>query len=142
VPQPTASKAKRFAVIGIVLQLAPCIPILAYFTSILSFFSHAFGAHDAGQGTAAVETLVGQMIGVVILCIVCLLAVLTGMALLMIALTKLRYREEWFFWFLMVYSVLILGAFPIGTAAAIFFLVYCLTRRQEFLKRRGAIGDP
>jgi hypothetical protein len=141
VAQAAVSKGKRLAVIGIVLQLAPYIAILAYLTVILNFIGHAFGAHDPAQETAAAESFVGHMLGVVILIAVCLLAALAGLVLLVIALTKLRYRAEWFFWFLIVYSVLILGAFPIGTAAAIFFFVYCLTRRQEFLKRGAAAAN-
>jgi hypothetical protein len=138
VSQQVTSKGKRFAIIGIVLQLAPCVPVLAYFTVILGFISHALGTNDPAQGTAAAEALLGHMIGVAILLAICLVAALAGLTLLVIALTKLRYRAEWFFWFLMVYSVILLGVFPFGTAAAVFFFVYCLTRRQEFLRRRAA----
>jgi hypothetical protein len=141
VVRPTVNKGKRFAIIGIALQLAPCIPVLAYFTVLISVFSQVFGARDPGQATAAIGTLAGGMIGVVILVVLCLVAAMAGLALFVFALTKHRYRGEWFFWFLMVYSVLILGAFPIGTAAAIFFFVYCITRRGEFLKPREAAAD-
>lgn len=59
-----------------------------------------------------------------------------GLILLVIALVKNRYRAEWFFWFLVIYGVIVMGTFPIiGLAFGIFFLVYCLTKRREFLNR-------
>ena len=141
VAHPVAAKGKRFAVIGIVLQLAPCIPVLAYFAVILALFRQASGTLDPAQGNALLGRAEAQVIGVLVLTAACLLASLVGLVLFVVALTKLRYRAEWFFWFLVIYSVILLGAFPIGTAAAIFFWIYCLTRRQEFLKPPGAVAS-
>ncbi len=58
---------------------------------------------------------------------------LIGLILLIVSLTAGRYRARWFFWFLVVYGVLLLFFFPAGTAFGLFFLVYCLTKTQEFL---------
>jgi hypothetical protein len=57
-----------------------------------------------------------------------------GLILLAVSVTACRYRAEWFFWFLVVYEVLALSVFPVGTAFGVFFLAYCLTKRQEFLR--------
>jgi hypothetical protein len=77
-------------------------------------------------GFALVITAIGLIIGIV------------GVILLTGSVTACRYRAEWFFWFLVVYGVLALSAFPVGTAVGVFFLVYCLTKRQEFLRPRTA----
>ena len=53
---------------------------------------------------------------------------IVGLILLIIALVKYRYRAEWFFWFLVVY-----GGVLIATPFGIFFVVYCLVHRREFV---------
>lgn len=56
-----------------------------------------------------------------------------GHGLLVAALVPCRYRAPWFFWFLVVYGGLLLPVFPVGTGFGVFFLVYCLKRRREFV---------
>jgi hypothetical protein len=58
-----------------------------------------------------------------------------GLVLLCIALFGYRYRAEWFFWFLVIYGALLLLGFPVGSVVGLVFLVFCLTRREEFLNR-------
>lgn len=73
-------------------------------------------------GVVLISTAIGFIIGII------------GLVLLIVSLTGCRYRAEWFFWSLVIYGVLALTAFPVGTAFGIFVLVYCLTKRHEFLR--------
>lgn len=60
---------------------------------------------------------------------------MVGVLLLAYALVWKRYREEWFFWFLVIYGFIAFGVFPFfGIPVGLFFIVYCLTKRSEFLK--------
>jgi hypothetical protein len=56
-----------------------------------------------------------------------LAAGLIGCILLTISITTYRYREKWIFWFLVTYGVLF-------TPFGLFFLIYCLIKRKEFLQ--------
>jgi hypothetical protein len=66
---------------------------------------------------------IGLMVGIV------------GLVLLCVALLSNRYRAGWFFWFLVLYGSLLILIIPVGTAFGLFFLIYCLARRREFLGR-------
>ena len=57
-----------------------------------------------------------------------------GNFLFVLALVARRYRAVWFFWFICIWSVLSAPSFPIGTGFGIFFLVYALSRKEEFLR--------
>jgi len=70
-------------------------------------------------------TLITTQIGV--------LVGLVGIVLLCIALFAQKYRANWFFRSLVIYSVLSLIVFPIGTVIGIVFLVYVFTRKEEFI---------
>ena len=58
---------------------------------------------------------------------------LLGLILLGVALVFHRYRAPWFFRFLVGYGVLLLPVVPVGTAFGLFFVIYCLTHRREFV---------
>ncbi len=137
----TPPKGKILAIIGTALQLAPFIWVIAYLVTLFRLLNlannpqpvdlnHPFEAFNATMskmnsilGDGAVLLLIGLLVGIV------------GLILLIIALTVSRYRAEWFFWFLLIYGLILCAGFPIGTAFGIFFLVYCLTKRREFLNR-------
>jgi hypothetical protein len=134
-------KGKLLAIIGTVLQLAPCIWVVAYVVTVVRMFKTAGRSPtvDLHQPLKFLEDTVAEMNSILgnalVLMLVGLGLGIAGLVLLIIALTSSRYREEWFFWFLIVYGVLLLGGFPIGTAVGVFFIVYCLTKRREFLHR-------
>ena len=68
------------------------------------------------------STVIGFIVGII------------GLILITVSVAACRYRAEWFVWFLVVYGVLALSVFPVGTAFGVFFLVYFLTKRQEYLR--------
>ncbi|MGJ8654655.1 MAG: MotA/TolQ/ExbB proton channel family protein [Opitutaceae bacterium] len=57
---------------------------------------------------------------------------LIGLVLLLVALFSSEYRAPWFFWFMVIYAVLSLLAFPIGTVIGIVILAYIIPRKKEF----------
>jgi hypothetical protein len=137
----TSQTGKVLAMVGTALQLAPFIWVIAYlvtFTRLVNLannpkpvdLSHPLDAFNATMsqmdsimGDGAILLLIGLLVGFI------------GLIFLIVSLTVSRYRAEWFFWFLMIYGLILCGAFPFGTVFGIFFLVYCLTKRREFLKR-------
>ena len=128
-----SNRGKTLALTGAFLQLGPVVGIAGTAIGMLRAFktleSAGPGISDpqhvsAAIGDVLITTIAGLALGVV------------GIVLLCIALLGSRYRAEWFFWFLVIYGGLLLFSFPVGTPIGIFFLVYCLTRRQEFLLPR------
>jgi hypothetical protein len=137
-----ASKGKALAITGTILQLGPSIWIIAYLVVLfrLLMLARNLPQATASKGLGAITELYSKIFSIygdaIILVAIGLLAGVVGLVLLTISLVSSRYRAEWFFWFLIVYGVLLLGAFPcIGTAIGIFFIVYCLTNRREFFNR-------
>ena len=59
-----------------------------------------------------------------------------GIILLQIALHGKEYREIWFFNFLILFSVVTIPLFPIGTLVGGSTLVTLFTKRNEFEKKR------
>lgn len=55
-----------------------------------------------------------------------------GLVLFIVALTGLKYRRKWAFWFSCIYGVCLTCLFPIGKLFGLFILIYGLIRRQEF----------
>ena len=135
------SFGKILAIWGTILQFAPFIWIVAYLVTSFRLFiladnpepidvKHPFDAYNAMMnkmsfilGEGLIVFLFGLFVGLV------------GLILLIMALTISRYRAEWFFWFLLIYGLILCVGFPFTTAFGIFFLVYCLTKRREFLNR-------
>jgi len=127
-------KGRTLAIAGAILQPGSIIGLLmARLWQI-----HAFGAlQDRGaanlndMGEALSISLVGTAIAAI--------AFIAGLVFLCISLAMSRYRAKWFFRFLTIYSWPLLLLFPFGTAAGVFFLIYCLLHREEFI---GVAGTP
>ena len=66
---------------------------------------------------------------------------IAGLVLIGIALLLFRYRAKWVFWFLLIYSIVIIPVVPIGTVLAAFFITYCLMFRNEFLATSGTAAE-
>lgn len=140
--QARTPRGKNFAIIGTWLQLGPSIWIAAYFIMLyrLLFLAKETPQSTSRNGVDAILSLYSRTLDIyshtLILVCVGLLAGLVGLVLLTISLVSFRYRAEWFFWFLIIYGIVLLGAFPcFGTAIGIFFIVYSLTYRREFFSR-------
>lgn len=134
-------KARIFAIAGTLLQLAPIVWVVGYFVSIYRLYNLATDAPTIAMshGMQALPEILSKELAIMKnelwLILISILIGLAGLVLLLISLVPLRYRAEWFFWFLMIYGLMLFGTFPFGTIFGIFFLVYCLTKRHEFLKR-------
>ena len=126
----TAKTGRNLAIAGVVCQVGPIIGLAGTVIGMMGAFDSIGKTPGMGDPTVISESvghvLISTAIGLVVGFI--------GLILLTVSVTACRYRAEWFFWFLVVYGSVALLAFPVGTAFGIFFLVYCLTKRQEFLK--------
>jgi hypothetical protein len=54
------------------------------------------------------------------------------------AITRLRYRRKWAFWFSCIYGACLMCLFPIGTPFGLFLLIYALLHRQQFMVSSSA----
>jgi hypothetical protein len=150
-PQPMNSPislgGRTLAVLGTTMQLGNSVFFFAYAVGIVRMIklTQDFSKQathqtkiDLNNPLALVEEYFRQIenigSGVLVASVIGVFIGLTGLVLIFIALIKQKYRAEWFFWFLAIYSVILLGVIPLGTVAGIILLVYCLTNRREFLK--------
>lgn len=67
-----------------------------------------------------------------------LLAML-GMAMFLIAVIKLRYRRLWAFWFAVIYGILMLPSFWVGTVVGLISLSYALFCKREFFEPQRVV---
>jgi multisubunit Na+/H+ antiporter MnhC subunit len=126
-----STHGRTIALTGVFLQVAT---ILSTIGTVLGM-RHAFSIlHASPTGISDPRQLASAIGDVLIITAIGVGIGLIGLVLLCIALLGSRYRAEWFFWFLVLYGTLMVFTFPIGTLFGIFFLIYCLTRRHEFLK--------
>lgn len=63
---------------------------------------------------------------------------LIGLVLICISLFALRYRAKWFFYFCVIYGFGLFLVFPLGTVFGLVFVIFCLTRKPEFLHNTTA----
>jgi hypothetical protein len=131
-PASGSSRAgEKLALFGIVLQVVSLLGIVIGSVWQVHAMS-ALNAHGADT-LAAFSDVWGRFLAIAGFCAVSFLA---SLVLLCIALAVYRCRAAWFFWFLAIYSwPLLLLMPPVGTAAAVFFLVYSLSRRNEFISQ-------
>lgn len=119
------------------MQAGPLIGMMATVIGMRKAFCSlgASGINDPVQlsnniGGVLVATAIGISIGLI------------GAILLFVSLLGFRYRAAWFYWFLVIYGVNILFAFPVGTVIGPFLLVYILTNRNQFLAPASHSGPP
>ena len=127
------SKGKTYAVLGTCFQLTPVIWVFAYLIAIARLLKLV--THIKSNPSMALEDVMkpfNKMSSIYmdsfLLAFFGLALGVIGLVFLVIALVKFRYRAEWFFWFLMIY-----GSLLIATPFGIFFVVYCLVHRREFV---------
>ena len=126
----TPKTGRNLAIAGVVFQVGPIIGLAGTVVGMMRAFDSMGKTTGMGDPTRLSEPIGHVLISTAIGFIVEFL----GLILLTVSVTACRYRAEWFFWFLVVYGSVALLAFPVGTAFGIFFLVYCLTKKQEFLR--------
>ena len=118
---------KYVAILGLLLFLAPLWGIAdSYFTMASSFQEITlFGTNDPKiapeeMTSAAMFTAIGALLSMV------------GLILLAIAVVGLNYRKSWFFWALIIYSILLLIIIPIGTFFGLMVLTVLVLNRKKF----------
>ena len=118
---------KYVAILGLLLFWAPLWGIAdSYFTMASSFQEITlFGTNDPKiapeeMTSAAMFTAIGALLSMV------------GLILLAIAVVGLNYRKSWFFWALIIYSILLLIIIPIGTFFGLMVLTVLVLNRKKF----------
>ncbi len=61
-----------------------------------------------------------------------------ALVLFIVAITRLRYRCKWAFWFSCIYGGCLTCLAPIGTPFGLLLLIYALIHRQEFVLSTSA----
>ena len=128
-----SSKGKTCAIVGICFQVTPLIWIFSYIIAIARMLN--FLTHFKPNPSLMMEDVMKPFSKVISIYMDSLFLALFGLAIRRSGFdsadnrsVKFRYRAEWFFWFLIIYGILL-----VGTPFGIFFLVYCLVYRREFL---------
>ena len=124
----SSKTGKHLAITGAILQLGFILGTLWAVAGMNLGFASL--AKNGVTNIQSVATVVSNVLGATA---VGLTIGLVGAILTCISLTACRYRARWLFQFLVTYSWLLLFIAPVGTPFGVFFLVYCLSRRGEFL---------
>jgi len=85
--------------------------------------------NDVDQIMATIDSSIGQMGNAFGLVLWCLGLAMAGLIPFLIAITRLRYRRTWAFWFSCIYGGCLIGLFP---PFGLFLLIFALMHRQEF----------
>jgi hypothetical protein len=129
---------KVLAIVGVFLQLVPVVWAAVFvFSFIRRIELMASTSGDAAnlkseEVTRMATELMREQLTLII---IGGLVGLIGLVLILISLTTKRYRAKWFFWFLIIYGLVLVCGFPVGTVLGGFFIVYCLMKRQEFFSK-------
>lgn len=118
---------RKFAIAGACLQLGAvvgAITSVSAWTQTMKITSMRGAEAPAMMAEALSQAVLASSIGSVL--------GLIGTVLLLVALFGQEYRAKWFYWFMMIYSILSLIAFPVGTVIGIICLVYITKRKEEF----------
>ena len=121
------SKGKPFALAGAFLQLGWIVGIAG------AFFGMHMARHALANNTASNPQELAHSINVTLICTSIGFALcFAGFVFICIAFFGSRYRGRWFFWFLIDYGVILLLAYPVGSAIGICMILFAILRRREF----------
>ena len=112
------------------LQLAQLVGLAGTVTGMMKAFGElkTSGTGDPSKLNGAIgEVLISTFIGIAV--------AFVGIVLVTIAITACRYRSVWMFWFLCIYGGLMIFSYfvPFG----LFFLIFALVKKEEFLRPQG-----
>ena len=130
----TRQKGRSLALWGAWLQLGAVFGLIGTVIGMI----RAFRVLES-EGAVEGELLAEHISLAVTSTIMGIIPVLIGFVLLLIALFSSKYRAPWFFWFMAIFSVLNLLAFPIGTVFGIIVLVYIIPRKEEFRRDQDGV---
>jgi len=125
------SYGKTLALLGAWLQLAPLLGLIGTVGAMIATFGRAANGEPTAEGLAVdiwqsmIVTAGGIVLGFM------------GMIFIAVALFHCRYREPWFFAFLVVISFVWMLYFPIGTVIGVLMLYYLILRHDEFKPKGG-----
>ena len=120
-------KGRSLALWGAWLQLGPVFGLVGTVVGMVGAFNEI-----EKEGTGSPEALADHISIALTTTAIGIIPALIGTVLLLVTLFSSKYRAPWFFWFMVIYSVLSLLAFPIGTVIGIIVLVYIIPRKEEF----------
>ncbi|CAA6691659.1 MULTISPECIES: MotA/TolQ/ExbB proton channel family protein [unclassified Lentimonas] len=121
------NKGRSLALWGAWLQLGSVFGLLGTVIGMIRAFSVI-----ESEGPGDPELLAEHISLALTTTAIGMIPALIGLVLLLIALFSSKYRAPWFFWFMAIFSVLNLLAFPIGTVLGIIVLVHIIPRKEEF----------
>ena len=127
--------AHFLAVFGAASQVLVPISYLAVRLR-LHFALSRVGLDEVGsveQVKSSLHTTTSLMAGAFDLMIWAFGLAMLALGIFIIAITRLRYRRKWAFWFSLVSGVCLICLFPLGTPVGIFLLVYAVIKHKEFL---------
>ncbi len=125
--EPPSNSGAFIAKLGAWLQFAQLIGLAGTVIGMMKSFQAlgSAGTSDPDKLSRAIgEVLWSTFAGIAVS--------LVGLLLVLIAITACRYRAAWMFWFLCLYGGLMIFSyfFPFG----LFFLIYALVKKDEFLR--------
>ncbi len=131
---PSSNSGAFIARLGAWLQLAQVIGFAGTVGGMMKAFRAIENTYTAGTSD---PTRLSGAIGEVLIAAAGGIAVsLIGVLLVLIAVTVCRYRAPWMFWFLCLYGGLMIPTYflPFG----LFFLIYGLVKKEEFLRPQAS----
>lgn len=132
---PSLQRGAFIAKLGAWLQLAQ---IIGFGGTVIGMMKSFTVLSDSGRSDP--DMLSEAIGGVLISSFAGISLSLIGIVLVIIAITARRYRSVWMFWFLCIYGGLMSFShfFPFG----LFFFIYALVKKDEFLKPQALAHDP
>lgn len=127
---------KKLALWGAWLQLGHVFAVIGTSIGMMRAFQII---DEAGIGD--LEALVDSLYTALIITSMGLIPSLIGLALMAIALFGDKYREPWFFWFLVFYSSFWVLIFPVGTILGAGLLAYLILHKDEFFYKHMSERD-
>lgn len=133
--EPPSNNGAFIAKLGAWLQLAQVIGIGGTVVGMMKSF------RVLGESGHSNPSILSEAIGGVLISTFIGIALsFIGIVLVIIAITACRYRSAWMFWFLCIYGGLMSFShfFPFG----LFFFIYALVKKDEFLKPQLQVLPP
>lgn len=130
-----SSASKWLAISGIVIHALGLIFLVVVVSrAMVEVNNAAFGQAGIGDPSVMRDAIEGMTKRFLVINFMMQGINAVGNFPLVLSLTTCRYRAVWFFWFICIWGALSIPSVPFGTAFGIFFLVYALSRKEEFIK--------
>lgn len=90
-------------------------------------------AGEVPQVAASLQTVTAQMGRELDVWLGAVGLALLGWMLFIYAITRLKYRRLWAFWFACIYGACLICVVPLGTPFGLFLVIFAWIHRQEFI---------